>query len=214
MTIQTIQLWQLLRRFLCQFFVFSLFGFGAANAHDLNLQFGWRVDSDASDVSFTMVKKGTVVEFGTFSGLSGSVDANGTAELQLDMQSVSSGFDIRDVRLRFLLFEVQKFPNALIQMQINSNALDGIRDGDMRDITQDLRVNFRGKFKTYTADLRVHAMDDDLVSVTLKKPILINAADFDLAAGFRKLEEAVQVTIVPATSLSFNIVLRQNSESS
>ena len=190
--------------------VFALFGAGAAWAHDLSLNGGWTVDSTQSSVAFTMVKKGSVIELGRFETVSGTVNENGSAEFQIDMSSVNSGVDLRDVRMRFLLYEVQKYANATISMQINQGALDGIRDGEFRDIEQSLRVSFRDLEKIYPVKLRVYALDHDMVSVSALEPILVYADDFNLAAGFRKLEEAVELVIVPNTSINFNIILEQN----
>ena len=185
-----------------------LIGSLPAFGHDLSLEGGWAVDSRQSSVSFIMSKKGTVVEIGSFSSLQGTIDEAGQGEFVLDMRSVSTGTDIRDVRLRFLLFEVQKFQNAEISFDLDQAALAGLRDRDMREFTQPVVVSFRDNRVTYDADLRVHALDDDLVSVSLRKPIVVTASDFDLAEGFTKLEEAVQVNIVPATSITFDLVMR------
>ena len=50
----------------------------------------WTVDSGASRFSFVSVKAGTLAEAHTFSGLMGTVMANGDAEIEIPLSSVET----------------------------------------------------------------------------------------------------------------------------
>lgn len=64
-----------------------------------------------------------------FTGLTGTVTADGDANVKIDLISVQSGIDVRDVRMRFILFETYKFPEADISAKLDMNALRGVMNG-------------------------------------------------------------------------------------
>ena len=72
----------------------------------------WLLNSGASRFYMQTVKANSIFEIHQFTGLDGSISGNGDATVKIDLTSVASGIDVRDVRMRFLLFETYKFPNA------------------------------------------------------------------------------------------------------
>jgi OOP family OmpA-OmpF porin len=87
---------------------FVFVGLGSARAQD------WLLNASASHFYMQTAKAGTVIEIHQFTGLDGKVSKNGDASVKIDLTSIASGVDVRDVRMRFLLFETYKFPNAEI----------------------------------------------------------------------------------------------------
>ena len=61
----------------------------------------------------------SITEIQQFTGLTGTIDSNGNADVKIDLTSIASGIDVRDVRMRFLLFETYKFPNAEVTAKID-----------------------------------------------------------------------------------------------
>ena len=66
-------------------------------------------------------------EIHQFTSLDGSISNNGDANVKIDLTSVASGIDVRDVRMRFLLFETYKFPNAEVTAKLDMASLQALR---------------------------------------------------------------------------------------
>src|SRR5271168_2976903 len=101
----------------CLVFAFVAAALGSARAQD------WLLDARASHFYMETAKAESIVETHQFSGLDGSISSNGDAKVAIDLTSVSSGVDVRDVRMRFLLFETYKFPNADITAKLDMSRL-------------------------------------------------------------------------------------------
>lgn len=78
-------------------------------------------------------KQETTVEKHQFTGVEGSVDRTGRAVVKIDLGSLETGVDLRNVRMRFLLFETFKFPRAEIFAQLNKARLQALTLGSTTD---------------------------------------------------------------------------------
>jgi OOP family OmpA-OmpF porin len=177
-------------------------GAGAASA-----QQEWLLNAAASRFYMQTAKANAIIETHQFSGLDGGVTRNGDATLKIELISVKSGIDVRDVRMRFLLFETFKFPQAEITAKLDMNKL--------RELVSTTRVTYPLKFNLklhgveheFETEVNVTRITDKSVSVSSAKPVVITAANFDLTAGIAKLSEAVGgIPIVAATSITFDLI--------
>jgi OmpA-OmpF porin, OOP family len=173
-------------------FVFA--GVGGARAQD------WLLNAGASHFYMQTAKAGAVIETHQFTGLDGRIT-------KIDLTSIASGVDVRDVRMRFLLFETYKFPNAEVTAKLDMSKL--------RDVLTTPRIAYPLKFTLalhgVTRDIEtpvyVTRISDKAVSVSTAKPIIVTAESFGLAGGIAKLSEAVNGTpIVAAASFTFDLV--------
>jgi len=178
---------------------------GATSA--ANAQQDWLLNASASHFYMQTAKNNAIIENQRFTGLDGSVSRNGDATLKIDLISVKSNIDVRDVRMRYLLFETFKFPQAEVTAKLDMQKL--------QDLTSQIRVTYPLKFKLslhgvereLEAPVTVTRITDQSVSVASAEPIIITADDFNLTAGIAKLSEAVNgIPIVAATSISFDLV--------
>ena len=62
----------------------------------------WTLDPVSSSLKYQSVKKNTVVETNKIRNLSGTIQPDGAASVSIDLNSVDTGVDIRDTRMRFL----------------------------------------------------------------------------------------------------------------
>src|SRR6516165_791934 len=83
----------------------------------------WLLNAGASHFYMQTVKANAIFEIHQFTGLDGSISNDGDAVVRIDLTSVASGIDVRDVRMRFLLFETYKFPNAEVSAKLDMGAL-------------------------------------------------------------------------------------------
>src|SRR5262245_17479435 len=87
----------------------------------------WLLNSSASRFHMQTLKANSIFEVHQFTGLDGSVSSNGDATVKIDLTSVASGVDVRDVRMRFLLFETYKFPHAEVTAKLDMASLQALR---------------------------------------------------------------------------------------
>src|SRR5580692_918346 len=59
----------------------------------------WTLDAGGSTLTYQSVKKNTVVETNRLRNLSGAVSPDGASTVTVDLNSVDSGIDVRDVRM-------------------------------------------------------------------------------------------------------------------
>jgi OmpA-OmpF porin, OOP family len=176
-------------------------GLGSARAQD------WLLNAEASRFYMQTAKAGAVVEIHQFTGLDGKVSNDGDASVKIDLTSVSSGIDVRDVRMRFLLFETYKFPNAEVTAKLDMAKLRELLTTTRIAYPLKFTLALHGMTKDIEAPVYVTRISDKSISVATAKPIVINADSFGLLAGISKLSEAVNGTpIVTAASFTFDLV--------
>src|SRR5438105_2295269 len=72
----------------------------------------WLLNSEASHIYMQTVKAGSIFETHQFKNVEGTVGKNGQATVKIELGSLETGIDVRNVRMRFLLWETFKFPFA------------------------------------------------------------------------------------------------------
>ena len=175
---------------------------GSADAQD------WLLNSGASRFHMQTLKANSVFEVHQFTGLDGSVSNNGDAIVKIDLTSVASGVDVRDVRMRFLLFETYKFPNAEVTAKLDMASLQALRTTTTR-MTYPLKFKLalHGFSQEIETPVIVTRLSDKSMSVASSKPIVITADAFGLLAGIAKLSEAVGgTTIATAATFTFDLL--------
>lgn len=173
---------------------------------------GWELESEASKLQFQSIKNGSKIETSSFAKLTGTIDANGNASLKVLLDSVDTKVDLRNVRMRFLFFETFEFPEASITTQIDPALIADLADVRRKTLTLPFTMNLHGVTKEMTADLSLTLIGEDLVAVSTAEPINVAVADFNLAGGLQKLEEAANVEIVPSSTVSFDFIFRKTGD--
>ncbi len=183
-----------------------VFGWSPLQAQDNPFDPGWALQADASTIRFQSVKQQTKVESSTFATMSGSVDTNGLATVTVPLDSVDTGIDLRNVRMRFLFFETFQFPEATISVQMSPDLLADLPTVRRKVVTLPMTMDLHGISKTMDVELALTWISNDIVSVTSSAPLVIDIADFTLLAGLKKLEEAANVSILPSTTVTFDLM--------
>jgi len=120
---------------------------------------------------------------------------------------VKSGIDVRDVRMRFLLFETFKFPQAEVTAKLDMKKFQELVSQTRITYPLKFKLSLHGVEREFEAPVIVTRITDKSVSVASAEPIVIAANDFNLTAGVAKLSEAVGgIPIVAATSISFDLL--------
>lgn len=184
-------------------------GAQGASAQDNPFAPGWTMDTAASALRFQSIKDETKIETNTFATYTGAIDATGQATVRILMDSVDTSVDLRNVRMRFLLFETFQFPEAVITMQIDPAMLDDLQDARRKVMTAPYSITLHGVTSERTAEIAVTLLDDDRVHVSSATPISLLTADFNLDDGVAKLEQAVNVDILPASVITFDFLFNR-----
>ncbi len=177
----------------------------AADADFLNQR--WYLNPEASYLTVQSVKKNTILETHRFTNFAGSIAPDGKAEIKIDLASIETGVDIRNVRMRFLLFQTYNFPAARITAEIPPDEMRQLETKKRIVYPLTFTLDLHGMTKSFTADAIISRSYDNAVSVTTTAPVIVNAADFGMSEGVVKLAEAVgNIAITPAAFVSFNIL--------
>lgn len=151
---------------------------------------------DQSRVGFVSVKAGNVGEAHSFEKLDGSVDAKGAVKVAIDLASAQTGVDIRNQRMREMLFEVANFPAANLAAQIDVAAVKAMKPGERKAMTLPVTLDLHGTTNSIEAKLMVTRLAGDGVLVETAAPIIIDAEAVGLAGGVEKLRAVANLPAI------------------
>ncbi|MNF56527.1 YceI-like domain protein [compost metagenome] len=162
----------------------------------LSARADWYLDGESSRLSFVSTKNANVSEVQRFLVLHGQVDPKGLARVEVELDSINSGIPLRDERMRKELFEIDKFPEALITTQIDLRPINDLAPGAQLELRLPLTVDLHGKQHTYNSQLLATRLDDRRFQVVTLEPVVINAEDFDLAPGLETLRKLAGLSAI------------------
>jgi len=169
----------------------------------------WELAGDKSSVNFVSIKNGSVGELHGFGSLLGFIAEDGGVQVSIDLASVQTNIDIRDERMREMLFETGKFAAAKATAEVDPAVIQGAVDGGTVATDVPVTLSLHGEEQTLTASLVVVGERDGPLRVFSAHPILLDASDFGLVEGVNALREVAGLesisTAVPVTlHLVFN----------
>ncbi len=170
---------------------------------------GWVLNSQSSILRFQSVKNEIKVESSTFATYTGSIDETGLATVRIALDSVDTKVDLRNVRMRFLLFETFQFPEATVTMQIAPEILADLAEVRRKIVVLPYTINLHGVTSEREVEVAITLMDDDTVVVASSTPISLLTEEFALSDGVLKLEDAAKVDILPSSTVSFDFTFKR-----
>ena len=156
----------------------------------------WELDNTQSTVNFVSIKNNLVGENNTIKALEGSIAVDGQAKLTIHLGSVETLIEIRNQRMRELLFETAKFPVATVTAQVDPTLFAASNGGGVRLIDLPFRLAMHGREKDLSAFVSVVVEDDGDLVVTTTHPVLVNAADFGLEGGVEALRNVAGLNAI------------------
>jgi polyisoprenoid-binding protein YceI len=169
----------------------------------------WQLAGAPSSLYFLSIKKGSVAETHHFDRLSGSY-ADGTGHLTIDLTSVETGIDIRDKRMREQLFEVGRFAEATVTLEVDDQRIAALEPGRHVTLDTTATLSLHGQDQELDTLLDVTRLADDTLLVRNLKPVVIDAGAFNLAAGVEKLREIAGLSAIsPAVPAQFTLYFVQ-----
>jgi hypothetical protein len=159
--------------------------------------------NDESSINFVSIKNNSVAETHSFGSLVGFISSEGKVQVGVDLDSVETLIDIRNERVREMLFETAKFPAANISAHVDAELLQAVTEGGLVLTDVALTVSLHGMEQTVSASLVAVGEEGGRLRVYSSKPILLNAAGFELESGVEALREIAGLkaisTAIPIT---------------
>ena len=170
----------------------------------------WILDNEASSLSYVTTKANAAAEVNRFEYMSGSIDDAGAALLEIDLNSVNTLVEIRDERMRDILFETGTYPTATATMKVDTASFAGLGIGKTATVTGEAILQLRDSEVSLTASLLVVKLAENRLLVSTDKPLIVNASQVGLLAGIEKLRELAGLpSISPAVPVTFSLVFEQ-----
>jgi polyisoprenoid-binding protein YceI len=145
----------------------------------------WKLNEEQSQISFQTTKNGSVVENHTLKLDSGSISDSGEATVTIALNTVQTGIDIRNERIRERVFQTVQFPVATVHQKLNLNDYP-----EGTPVIQDINANLslHGIEKPIVLKLSILRLKNT-VQVSSVEPVLLKASEFDLEKGIDQLQE-------------------------
>lgn len=167
----------------------------------------WVLDGEESALTFVSTKAINVAEVHRFGEIAGTVDEMGNVDVSVDLASVDTGIEIRDERMREMLFDTGEHPQAKLSAKLDEEALDKLNAGQAVDTTVEAMLTLNGETRPLMLDVTVARTGESRALVATRKPVLINASEFNLAEGVEALREVAGLpSISLAVPVSFVLV--------
>ncbi len=171
----------------------------------------WTLDAAGSRLSYVSIKAGEVAEANRFDTLAGSVAADGTATLDIDLASVNTGVDIRNERMREIFFDVAGNPKATVTAKLDPAAFAGLALG--QSVTRPLKatVSIKGASSDVETEVLVTRASADRVTVVPTAPVIITTDMFGLTDELGELRALAQLpSITPAVPVTFTLAFNRS----
>ena len=166
----------------------------------------WTLDPAASRLAYVSIKAGEVAENNRFDTLSGSVAADGTASLTIDLASVNTGVEIRDERMREVFFQVADNPAATVTARLDPARFAGLAVGQsvLRPLTAEVTV--KGASAQVETEVLVTRVAEDRITVVPTAPVIVSTDMFGLTDELGELRALAELpSITPAVPVTFTL---------
>lgn len=171
--------------------------------------YGWTLDSESSAISYATIKNADTAEANVITGLTGGVDDNGNAQIEIDLATVETHIDTRNDRMREHVFQIAQYPVATLDAQLDMASLIALTPGQTRVAEFEVTVAANGTRVAYPVKASVTRVGEDKVTVAAYEPVLLSADDFGWETGIEKLREiagldSIQLVVPTGFTLVFS----------
>jgi len=161
----------------------------------------WSLVPDESGMTYITIKNGSLGEINTFREISGSVSEGGQAVFTINLDSVDTANEIRDPRMKEILFETQRYPTAKVTANLDMAQFENMPIGGTETVLLDMTLDLHGVSEQFDFYVLVTRLGANKVRVDNKAPLLLDGEDFGFEAGLAKLQELARLeSITPIVS--------------
>ncbi|WP_299957714.1 cytochrome c family protein [uncultured Roseobacter sp.] len=158
----------------------------------------WTLDGATSKIAFGSIKKDTVGEVHSFETLSGTVTPDGTARIEIALNSVQTNIDIRNERMVEHVF--QNAPTATLDAMIDMSEVGGLAIGETTVIDVEGVLSLVGINVDIETEMFVARLSNTAVMVTTNDMLFLSTEDAGIDAGVTKLMELADLPGITRTA--------------
>lgn len=178
-----------------------------ANNPDIDPAIAYTLDSTRSSLHFVSTKKLHIIESHGFSGLTGQISTDGNAEVRIPLDTIESGIDIRNQRMREHLFETATYSEAIISIDLDTDVFINLTAGQSTTQDYTFTLDLHGMPMPITTQVRITRLSETSLLVQNTLPIMIAAADFGLTNGIETLRTLAGLDVISFTvPVNFNLL--------
>ena len=192
-------------------FLLALMGLSACQpASEVSGDGPWVLNGDASGLTYVTIKNSDLAEINTFRSLSGTVEPDGKAEFLIDLNSVDTDNEIRDGRMKSILFKTGEFPSAKVSAEVDMVEYEALGVGESYTEQLDISLELSGVTWEQKFYVLVTRLGPNKVVVTNKAPLLLDARDFGFGEGLTTLQGLAGLgSITPVVPVTVSLVFER-----
>lgn len=165
---------------------------GMANAET------WTLDGEASHLAFGSIKKDKIGEVNSFSGLKGTVDADGKADVTIDLTTLETNIDIRNERMLEHVFKGAG--EAQLTTQLDMDEVKGLAVGEMAAVDVEGALSLLGVSTELDLEMVVVRLAENKVMALSNDMVFVGTEELGVTAGIDKLMELAKLPGITRTS--------------
>ncbi len=165
---------------------------GMANAET------WTLDGEASYLAFGSIKKDKIGEVNSFSGLKGTVDADGKADVTIDLTTLETNIDIRNERMLEHVFKGAG--EAQLTAQLDMDEVKGLAVGEMAIVDVEGALSLLGVSTELDLEMVVVRLAENKVMALSNDMVFVGTEELGVTAGIDKLMELAKLPGITRTS--------------
>ena len=165
---------------------------GMANAET------WTLDGEASHLAFGSIKKDKIGEVNSFSGLKGTVDADGKADVTIDLTTLETNIDIRNERMLEHVFKGAG--EAQLTAQLDMDEVKGLAVGEMAIVDVEGALSLLGVSTELDLEMVVVRLAENKVMALSNDMVFVGTEELGVTAGIDKLMELAKLPGITRTS--------------
>lgn len=167
----------------------------------------WLLDEKKSSLSFLTTKNSHITEANTFTRMSGELSEKGKATLHIDLNSINTRIPLRDERIRKILLNTEKYPNAEIQVSVDNKQLQNLLVGQSLQQNIAATLNLQGKTINLEASVSIFRDENGAIHVTTTTPVLLDMVALALDQGVEQLRDLAKLNNISYTvPVTFNLI--------
>ncbi len=179
-------------------------------ATDIERNEPWDLKAKASHIRYTTIKNNSIAENNYFTLFSGSVGNDGTAQIDIALNSLETNVDTRNERMKSIVFNTLDYPSAVITANLPIDSLGALGLKERMSIESSIAVSMAGQSADYDAEFMVTRLGANEVLVESAAPIMVEAEDFGFGPAIDKLQELANLdAITPVVPVSFSLVFER-----
>lgn len=172
----------------------------------------WELLSESSKLNFVSIKATHIAERHGFETITGSVKDNGDIRLTIDLASVATGIDIRNQRMRDMLFAVAEFPTASFSAKVDTSAATAMAIGEQMPIPVSGQLQIKSVTVDIDAVVTAVRLADNKIMLSNQQPLLLNAGQLGLEQGVEMLRSVAKLpSISLAIPVTFQLLFQKQS---